>query len=191
MSAESAARRRRARWQVAGPLVGIAAFWRILASATPMGFVGGWPSSQRVRIVSAWAVKVDNPYDLIGVSRAADKDEVRKIFRKRTVQEHPDVNPDDPEAAERFTELVNAYNKIMGDELLPDELMELRVKATKQYSEKLEKEFRGQIEMGNANSFRPLLLAVIFGLIFAFILWLQDQSMDTLSDLGILPKMPR
>eukprot|EP00435_Cladocopium_sp_Y103_P007445 s3227_g2.t1 len=55
-----------------------------------------------------------NPFDLLGVQRGTEKSEIRKLFRKRVQTEHPDVNPDDPEAAERFQELVAAYNSVMG-----------------------------------------------------------------------------
>ncbi|CAE7945960.1 DJP1 [Symbiodinium sp. KB8] len=79
-----------------------------------------------------------NPFDLFGVKRGTEKAEIRKLFRKRVQTEHPDVNPNDPEAAERFQELVGAYNSIMGDELLPDELNFVRVQMTKRYKKELE-----------------------------------------------------
>ncbi|CAL1131048.1 unnamed protein product [Cladocopium goreaui] len=79
-----------------------------------------------------------NPFDLLGVRRGTEKSEIRKLFRKRVQTEHPDVNPDDPDAAERFQELVAAYNSVMGDELLPDELNFVRVQMTARYKKQLE-----------------------------------------------------
>ncbi|CAL1131049.1 unnamed protein product [Cladocopium goreaui] len=76
--------------------------------------------------------------DLLGVRRGTEKSEIRKLFRKRVQTEHPDVNPDDPDAAERFQELVAAYNSVMGDELLPDELNFVRVQMTARYKKQLE-----------------------------------------------------
>ncbi|CAJ1445435.1 unnamed protein product, partial [Effrenium voratum] len=81
--------------------------------------------------------KEQNPFDLFGVKRGTEKAEIRKIFRKRVQTEHPDVSSD-PEAGERFQELVAAYNSIMGDELLPDELNYVRVQMTPRYKKTLE-----------------------------------------------------
>lgn len=48
-------------------------------------------------------------YDLLGVSRTAGDDELKKAYRKRARELHPDANPDDPQAAEQFKELSKAY----------------------------------------------------------------------------------
>ncbi len=48
-------------------------------------------------------------YDTLGVERDADQDEIRRAFRRLARKHHPDVNPDDPEAAERFKEINEAY----------------------------------------------------------------------------------
>lgn len=139
------------------------------------------------RSIGVIARAAGNPYDIIGVTRGAAKDRVRQAFRKLTLTEHPDVNPDDPEAAMRFSELVNAYNKIMGDELMPDELMVLRVEATKSYQQKLNKEFNAVGSIWTASSGLPVLAAVIPAAVGAAILWLQQQPVETLVALGVLP----
>jgi DnaJ-class molecular chaperone len=56
-----------------------------------------------------------DPYDVIGVARAASADEIKRAFRKKAKQLHPDANKADPKAQDRFAELNNAY------ELLSDE----------------------------------------------------------------------
>jgi molecular chaperone DnaJ len=48
-------------------------------------------------------------YEVLGVGRDAGEAEVKKAFRKLARELHPDVNPDDPEAAERFREAAEAY----------------------------------------------------------------------------------
>src|SRR5690606_39153651 len=48
-------------------------------------------------------------YDLLGVSRQASADELKRAYRKRARELHPDANPDDPHAAEQFKELSKAY----------------------------------------------------------------------------------
>lgn len=48
-------------------------------------------------------------YEVLGVGRNASPDEIKQAFRKLAVQHHPDKNPDDPKAAERFKEINHAY----------------------------------------------------------------------------------
>ncbi len=48
-------------------------------------------------------------YEVLGVSRDAGEDELKKAYRKLALQYHPDRNPDDPEAEERFKEASEAY----------------------------------------------------------------------------------
>ncbi|XP_034485908.1 dnaJ homolog subfamily C member 17 [Drosophila innubila] len=49
-----------------------------------------------------------NLYDLLGISIEAEQAEIRKAYRKRALDCHPDKNPDNPQAAERFHELSKA-----------------------------------------------------------------------------------
>jgi len=48
-------------------------------------------------------------YEVLGVSRSADADELKKAYRRLALQYHPDRNPDVPEAEERFKEASEAY----------------------------------------------------------------------------------
>ena len=54
-------------------------------------------------------------YDLLGALPNDDADGLRAAFRKAAKESHPDVNPGDPEAAERFRRIVRA-NAILSDE---------------------------------------------------------------------------
>ncbi|MFP5451896.1 MAG: DnaJ domain-containing protein, partial [Thermoleophilia bacterium] len=49
-------------------------------------------------------------YATLGVSRTASDDEIRKAYRKLARRHHPDANPDDPKAEERFKEIGHAYD---------------------------------------------------------------------------------
>src|SRR3954467_3552325 len=48
-------------------------------------------------------------YEVLGVERGASETEIKKAFRRLARQLHPDANPDDPEAEDRFKELAEAY----------------------------------------------------------------------------------
>jgi molecular chaperone DnaJ len=48
-------------------------------------------------------------YDVLGVSRSASDEELKKAYRKLAIRYHPDKNPGDREAEERFKEIGEAY----------------------------------------------------------------------------------
>ena len=51
-----------------------------------------------------------DPYTLLGVSRGASEDEIKKTYRKLAKELHPDRNQDNPKAAERFSAVTSAYD---------------------------------------------------------------------------------
>jgi DnaJ-class molecular chaperone len=51
-----------------------------------------------------------DPYEILGVKRDAPDEDIKKAFRKLAKQHHPDRNPNDPKAKERFSELSSAYD---------------------------------------------------------------------------------
>jgi len=55
-----------------------------------------------------------DPYIVLGVSKSADAAEIKKAFRSKARNAHPDQNPNDPQAEDRFKEINKAY-EILGD----------------------------------------------------------------------------
>nr|WP_276603416.1 J domain-containing protein [Nannocystis pusilla] len=53
-------------------------------------------------------------YSVLGVPRTADEKEIKRAFRKLTQQLHPDKNPGDKKAEEKFKEVSGAY-EVLGD----------------------------------------------------------------------------
>lgn len=49
-------------------------------------------------------------YEVLGVAKNANADEIKKAYRKAAIQFHPDKNPGDKEAEEKFKEAAEAYD---------------------------------------------------------------------------------
>lgn len=54
-------------------------------------------------------------YEVLGVQKNATKDDIKKAYRKLAIQNHPDKNPGNKEAEDRFKEATEAY-EVLGDE---------------------------------------------------------------------------
>jgi curved DNA-binding protein len=55
-------------------------------------------------------------YAILGVARGASEDEIKKAYRKLARKYHPDVNPNDPKAEDRFKEVAFAYDVLSDKE---------------------------------------------------------------------------
>ena len=59
---------------------------------------------------------VDDPYKVLGVSRDATDDEIKRAYRALAKKYHPDLNPGDQEAARKMQEVNEAYDQIKNPE---------------------------------------------------------------------------
>jgi curved DNA-binding protein CbpA len=77
-------------------------------------------ASLLVLLLSSWsgvtAVRDTKYYDLLGVAPDADEPTIKKAYRRQALKYHPDRNPDNPEAEEKFKEIAAAYEVLTDSE---------------------------------------------------------------------------
>ena len=56
---------------------------------------------------------VDDPYKVLGISPGATQDEIKRAYRKKAKECHPDLHPNDPNAERRMNEVNEAYDMLM------------------------------------------------------------------------------
>jgi len=56
---------------------------------------------------------IDDPYKVLGISPGATQDEIKKAYRRKTKEYHPDTHPNDPNATKKMTEINEAYDMLM------------------------------------------------------------------------------
>ncbi len=61
------------------------------------------------------ATRTKDYYDVLGVDEKVSQDELKKAYRKLAKRYHPDANPDNPQAAEKFKDISEAY-RVLSDE---------------------------------------------------------------------------
>ena len=55
-------------------------------------------------------------YEVLGVEKSASSDEIKKAYRKLAIKYHPDKNPGDKKAEEKFKEISNAFDVLKDEE---------------------------------------------------------------------------
>ena len=55
-------------------------------------------------------------YDVLGLAKDASEGDIKKAYRKKAVQYHPDKNPDDKKAEDKFKEAAEAYEVLSNNE---------------------------------------------------------------------------
>jgi len=52
------------------------------------------------------------PYEILGIAEGAGMDEIKRAYRKKAKEYHPDLHPDDPRANEKMQEVNQAYDML-------------------------------------------------------------------------------
>ena len=59
---------------------------------------------------------IDDPHRVLGVPQSATEDEIKKAYRKKAKEYHPDLHPNDPVAVKKMQEVNEAYDMLMNPE---------------------------------------------------------------------------
>jgi DnaJ-class molecular chaperone len=59
------------------------------------------------------SVTLEQSYDLLGLNQSASIDEIKQVYRQKAKAIHPDLNPDDVDAIDRFNTLNQAYQLLL------------------------------------------------------------------------------
>lgn len=66
-------------------------------------------------------------YDILGLKQGSSEEEIKKAYRKQSKKYHPDLNPNNSEAEEKFKKIVEAYEVLTGKQKIKNKNTERRV----------------------------------------------------------------
>ena len=55
---------------------------------------------------------IRNPYEILGIREGATMDEIKRAYRKKAKEYHPDLHPDDPKSNEKMQQVNEAYDML-------------------------------------------------------------------------------
>ena len=56
---------------------------------------------------------MNDPYSVLGITPGADEETIKKAYRQKCKQYHPDLHPDDPTFEDKFKDVQAAYSEVM------------------------------------------------------------------------------
>ena len=56
---------------------------------------------------------MNDPYSVLGITPGADEETIKKAYRQKCKQYHPDLHPDDPTCEDKFKDVQAAYSEVM------------------------------------------------------------------------------
>jgi DnaJ-class molecular chaperone len=93
---------------------------------------------------------VKDPYEILGVERTASPDEIQKAYRRLAKKLHPDLNPGNKEAEERFKEVAGAYGLLSdADKRRRFDSGEIDASGAERPRERFYRDFAGEHAAGN------------------------------------------
>lgn len=78
---------------------------------------------------------IDDPHRILGVPQGATEDEIKKAYRKKAKEYHPDLHPNDPVAVKKMQEVNKAYDMLMNPEKYANkQAQQQRQQSSQQYN---------------------------------------------------------
>ena len=84
---------------------------------------------------------VNDPYKVLDVPPGAELDEVKRAYRRKAKEYHPDMHPDDPEAGRKMNEINEAYDMILNPEKYRQR--QAQQEQQRQYSQQARQQYEG------------------------------------------------
>lgn len=77
---------------------------------------------------------IDDPYKVLGISQGASEDEIKKAYRKKAKEYHPDLHPNDPVAVKKMQEVNEAYDMLLNPQKYEAQRQQQQRQSQQQYN---------------------------------------------------------